>query len=113
MKRLIRVLFKILTILYIDLLVTLLVDNIIDLTGSGISRAAGTIVGMAVVILLFYFLLSYIDRFTKKVLKVTVEAGKKLVWQKTGVLIMIFVMYFIAYILFYYAWFDTWPVKIS
>lgn len=105
--RVIRVAFRILALLVIDLIVQVVNLQIIGLQ-KYISPAFVTLLGMLLVVLLFYFLLSYIEQMTNAVLKYVVELGKTFKYRKTAVMLVILLLYFGSFFVYYRIWFNKW-----
>lgn len=105
--RLIRVAFRILALLVIDLIVQVVNLQIIGLQ-KYISPAFVTLMGMLLVVLLFYFLLSYIEQMTNAVLKYVVELGKTFKYRKTAVMLVILLLYCCSFFVYYRIWFNKW-----
>ncbi|XDD46628.1 hypothetical protein AB3N60_00620 [Leptospira sp. WS39.C2] len=100
--------FRLLCILAVDLVVTIINGRVLGLT-SMYEKPIVTLIGMGVVLLLFFFLFSIIDGLTKFVLKMTVEMGNLLVFRKTAVLLILSGISFGIYMLYYHTWFGVWP----
>ena len=100
--------FRLICIRAVDLIVTIINGRVLGLT-SVYEKPVVTLIGMAVILLLFFFLFSIIDRLTKIVLKMTVEMGNLLVFRKTAVFFILCGISFGIYILYYHAWFGVWP----
>lgn len=105
--RLIRVTFRILALLVIDLVVQVVNLQIIGLQ-KYISPAFVTLLGMLLVVLLFYFLLAYIEQMTNAVLKYVVELGKTFKYRKTAVMLVILLLYCCSFFVYYRIWFNKW-----
>lgn len=105
--RLIRVLFRILALLVIDLIVQVVNLQVIGLQ-KYMAQALVTLIGMALVVTLFYFLLEYIESMTNAVLKYVVELGKTFKYRKTAVLAIILFLYCCAFIVYFRLWFNKW-----
>ena len=105
--KLIRVTFKMLSFLVIDLIVQILNLQIIGLQ-QHLTPAVVTLIGMGLVVLLFYFLMSYIEDMTTFLLKHVVELGKTIKFKKTAVLIIIFSLYVVSFVVYYRLWFHKW-----
>ena len=105
--RVIRVAFRILALLVIDLIVQTVNLQIIGLQ-KYISPAFVTLLGMLLVVLLFYFLLSYIEQMTNAVLKYVVELGKTFKYRKTAVMAVILLLYCCSFFVYYRIWFNKW-----
>ena len=105
--KVIRVAFRILALLVIDLIVQVVNLQIIGLQ-KYISPAFVTLLGMLLVVLLFYFLLSYIEQMTNAVLKYVVELGKTFKYRKTAVMLVILLLYFCSFFVYYRVWFNKW-----
>ncbi|TGL15034.1 hypothetical protein [Leptospira meyeri] len=100
--------FRLICILSVDLIVTIINGRVLGLT-SIYEKPVVTLIGMGVILLLFFFLFSIIDRLTKIVLKMTVEMGNLLVFRKTAVFLILCGISFGIYIFYYHAWFGEWP----
>ncbi|MCT8334053.1 hypothetical protein NUH30_10245 [Leptospira sp. 85282-16] len=100
--------FRLICILAVDLIVTTINGRVLGLT-SMYEKPIVTLIGMAVILLLFFFLFSIIDRLTKIVLKMTVEMGNLLVFRKTAVFLILCGISFGIYMLYYHTWFGVWP----
>lgn len=100
--------FRILCILSVDLVITFINSKILGLASIH-HRMLVTMIGMGVVLLLFSFLFSVIDRLTKLVLKVTVEVGNLLVFRKTAILLILTSMLVGIFCSYHYVWFGGWP----
>jgi hypothetical protein len=105
--RLIRVLFRVLALLTIDLVVQIANIEIMNLQ-KYIAPVYVTLLGMLLVVLMFYFLISYIERWTTALLKYVVELGKTFRYRKTAVLIIIVTLQFCAFFAYYRLWFGKW-----
>lgn len=105
--------FRLLCILAVDLVVTLINGQVLGLA-SKYEKPIATLIGMGVVLLLFFFLFSIIDRLTKFVLKMTLDIGKFLVFRKTAVLLILCGISYGIYMMYYHTWFGVWPkIKIE
>lgn len=105
--------FRLLCILAVDLIVTNINGQVLGLT-SMYEKPVVTLIGMGVILLLFFFLFSIIDRLTKFVLKVTVEMGNFLVFRKTAVFLILCGISFGIFMCYYHTWFGVWPkIKIA
>ncbi|MDF3822317.1 hypothetical protein P3G55_20605 [Leptospira sp. 96542] len=100
--------FRLLCILAVDLVVTNINARVLGLT-SMYEKPIVTLIGMGVVLLLFWFLFSFIDKLTKIVLKVTVEMGNLLVFRKTAIFLILCGILYGIYMLYYHTWFGAWP----
>ncbi|BDA77526.1 hypothetical protein LPTSP3_g04560 [Leptospira kobayashii] len=100
--------FRILCILAVDLVVTNINGRVLSLT-SLYEKPIVTLIGMGVILLLFWFLFSIIDKLTKIVLKITVEMGNLLVFRKTAIFLILCGLLFGIYVLYYHTWFGSWP----
>lgn len=105
--RVIRVAFRILALLVIDLVVQIVNLQIIGLQ-KYISTAFVTLLGMLLVVVLFYFLLEYIEQMTNAVLKYVVELGKTFKYRKTAVILVILLLYCCSFFVYYRIWFNKW-----
>lgn len=105
--RVIRVAFRILALLVIDLVVQIVNLEIIGLQ-KYISPAFVTLMGMLLVVLLFYFLLAYIEQMTNAVLGYVVELGKTFKYRKTAVMLVILILYCCSFFVYYRIWFNKW-----
>jgi hypothetical protein len=105
--RLIRVLFRVLALLTIDLVVQIVNIEIMNLQ-KYIAPVYVTLLGMLLVVLMFYFLISYIERWTTALLKYVVELGKTFRYRKTAVLTIIVALQFCAFFAYYRLWFGKW-----
>ncbi|TGN13115.1 hypothetical protein [Leptospira ilyithenensis] len=100
--------FRILCILAVDLIVTNINGRVLTLT-SLYEKPIVTLIGMGVILLLFWFLFSIIDKLTKIVLKIAVEMGNLLVFRKTAIFLILCGLLFGIYVLYYHTWFGAWP----
>ncbi|TGK50450.1 hypothetical protein [Leptospira kanakyensis] len=100
--------FRLLCILAVDLVVTTINGRVLGLT-SMYEKPVVTLIGMGVILLLFFFLFSIIDRLTKIVLKITVEMGNLLVFRKTAIFLILCGILYGIYMLYYHTWFGAWP----
>jgi len=105
--RLIRVLFRVLALLTIDLIVQVVNIQVMNLQ-KFIAPVYVTLLGMLLVVLLFYFLMEYIEQWTNLVLKYVVELGKTFRYRKTAVLAIILTLQFLAFFAYYRLWFGKW-----
>ncbi|HMV35450.1 MAG TPA: hypothetical protein PKM44_08185 [Turneriella sp.] len=105
--RVIRVLFKVLALLTIDLVVQIVNIQIMDLQ-KYIAPVYVTLLGMLLVVLLFYFLMAYIEQWTNALLKYVVELGKTFRYRKTAVMAIILTLMFCAFFAYYRLWFGKW-----
>lgn len=105
--RVIRVSFRVLVLLVIDLAVQLLNLQVMGLQ-KYIAPVIVTLIGMILVVALFYFLISYIEAMTNAVLKYVIELGKTFKYRKTAVMLIIVLLYFGAFFVYYRVWFNKW-----
>lgn len=105
--RVIRVSFRILALLVIDLVVQIVNIQIMALD-KHLAPAIVTVLGMLLVVALFYFMISYIEEATNAVLKYVVELGKTFKYRKTAVMLIIVTLYFCSYFAYYRLWFHKW-----
>lgn len=105
--RFIRITFRVLVLLVIDLAVQVLNLQVIGLS-KYISPAWVTLIGMVLVVALFYSLISYIEHLTNAVLKYVIELGKTFKYRKTAVMLIILLLYVGAYLVYYRLWFNKW-----
>ncbi|MBX3720413.1 MAG: hypothetical protein KF713_01115 [Turneriella sp.] len=105
--RVIRVSFRVLVLLVIDLAVQLLNLQVMGLQ-KYIAPVLVTLIGMVLVVALFYFLISYIEAMTNAVLKYVIELGKTFKYRKTAVMLIIVLLYFGAFFVYYRVWFNKW-----
>lgn len=103
----IRVAFKVLALLVIDLVVQVVNLQIMDLQ-KYMAQALVTLLGMTLVVLLFYFLMTYIEGMTNSVLKYVVELGKTIKYRKTAVIAIILTLYCCAFFVYFRLWFNKW-----
>lgn len=105
--RVIRVSFRMLVLLVIDLAVQLINLQIIGLQ-KYLAPVIVTTLGMILVIALFYFLISYIEQMTNVVLKYVIELGKTFKYRKTAVMLILILLYLAAFSVYYKLWFNKW-----
>jgi hypothetical protein len=105
--RAIRVSFKMLAVLVIDAIVQVVNIQIMDLQ-KYINPALVTLLGMALVVALFFSLMSYIEEITNFVLKYVIELGKTFKYRKTAVMLIILLLFFCAFFVYYRLWFNKW-----
>ncbi|MBN8222030.1 MAG: hypothetical protein J0L53_13990 [Spirochaetes bacterium] len=105
--RVIRVSFRVLVLLVIDLAVQVLNLQVMGLQ-KYIAPVLVTLIGMVLVVALFYFLISYIEAMTNAVLKYVIELGKTFKYRKTAVMLIIVLLYFGAFFVYYRVWFNKW-----
>lgn len=105
--RVIRVSFRMLVLLVIDLAVQLINLQVIGLQ-KYLAPVIVTALGMILVIALFYFLISYIEQMTNVVLKYVIELGKTFKYRKTAVMLIIVLLYLAAFSVYYKLWFNKW-----
>lgn len=105
--KLIRVSFRVLALLVIDLIVQFVNLQVIGLQ-KYVASAFVTLLGMVMVVLLFYFLLAYIEQMTNAVLKYVVELGKTFKYRKTAVMLIILALYCCSFFVYYRLWFNKW-----
>ncbi len=103
----IRMSFRILALLVIDLVVQIVNIQIMALD-KHLAPAIVTMLGMLLVVALFYFLISYIEEATNAVLKYVVELGKTFKYRKTAVMLIIITLYFCSFFAYYRLWFHKW-----
>jgi hypothetical protein len=103
----IRVSFRMLVLLVIDLAVQVLNLQVIGLQ-KYVAPVIVTMIGMILVVALFYFLISYIEHMTNGVLKYVIELGKTFKYRKTAVILIIFLLYICAFFVYYRLWFNKW-----
>jgi len=108
MQKIIRLLFKILSILVVDLIVAIINSKVI-LIDKFLPREGVVLAGMFLVLLLFYFLLAYIEKAANAVLKLTVSLGKVVPWKTSAVLLILLLLHFIVFLLYYRMWFGKLP----
>lgn len=107
-QKFIRFYFRALAILAIDLVVSTINNQVVLLT-EYVSRPLVTVIGMGIILLMFWFLLTYIDKLTVNILKVTVEFGQNVKFRKTAMIFIMSLLLLIFYILYYFTWFRQWP----
>ena len=103
-----RVIFAILTIYAIlaaDLTITILNKYIMTLNARFDIHLV-TIIGMAVVLILFYIIISNIDKLSDWSVRTFVKIGKRYLGRSIGLYISLAVLLFIIYSGYYWAWFD-------
>lgn len=105
--RLIRLLFRVLALLTIDLVVQVVNIQIMNLQ-KYVAPAYVTLLGMLLVVLLFYFLMEYIEQWTNALLKYVVELGKTFRYRKTAVIAIILTLQFCSFFAYYRLWFGKW-----
>lgn len=105
--KLIRVLFRVLALLAIDLIVQVVNLQIMNLH-KYIAAVYVTLLGMLLVVLLFYFLMAYIEQWTNTLLKYVIELGKTFRYRKTAVLAIILTLQILAFFAYYRLWFGKW-----
>lgn len=105
--RVIRVSFRMLVLLVIDLAVQVINLQIIGLQ-KYLAPVLVTALGMILVIALFYFLISYIEQMTNVVLKYVIELGKTFKYRKTAVMLILVLLYLAAFSVYYKLWFNKW-----
>lgn len=105
--KLIRLLFRVLALLVIDLIVQIVNLQIMNLQRF-IAPAYVTLLGMLLVIVLFYSLITYIERMTNAVLKYVIELGKTFRYRKTVVLLLILLLHCCTFFAYYRLWFGKW-----
>jgi len=105
--RVIRVSFRMLVLLVIDIAVQVINLEIIGLQ-KYLAPVIVTTLGMILVIALFYFLISYIEQMTNVVLKYVIELGKTFKYRKTAVMLILLVLYLAAFSVYYKLWFNKW-----
>ncbi|AFM11859.1 hypothetical protein [Turneriella parva] len=105
--RVIRVSFRVLALLVIDIVVQIVNIQIMGLD-KYLAPAIVTLLGMLLVVALFYFLISYIEEATNAVLKYVVELGKTFKYRKTAVMAIIITLYFLSFFVYYRLWFNKW-----
>lgn len=105
--RVIRVSFRVLALLVIDLVVQIVNIQIMGLD-KYLAPVIVTMLGMLLVVALFYFLISYIEEATNAVLKYVVELGKTFKYRKTAVMAIITMLYFACFFAYYRLWFHKW-----
>ncbi len=105
--RLIRVSFRVLALLVIDIVVQIVNIQIMGLD-KYLAPAIVTLLGMSLVVALFYFLISFIEDWTNAVLKYVVELGKTFKYRKTAVMAIIITLYFLSFFAYYRLWFNKW-----
>ncbi len=108
MQRLIPILVKILAILGIDLSVTLGSDQITALQ-KYMSKPLVTLAGMLITVLLFYFLMTYIEQFVKWVLEKILNVGKQVQFRGIGLIVIIGILYLGMFYAYYFVYFKKWP----
>lgn len=105
--KVIRTAFRVLALLTIDLIVQVVNIQIMNLQ-KYLAPAIVTLLGMLLVVLLFYFLLEYIEEATSKLLKYVVDLGTTFKYRKTAVMTIIIFLYFCAFFAYYRLWFHKW-----
>lgn len=105
--RVIRVFFRVLALLAIDLVVQIVNIQIMNLQRF-IAPVYVTLLGMLLVVLLFYFLMAYIEQWTSALLKYVVELGKTFRYRKTAVISIIFALQLCAFFAYHRLWFGSW-----
>lgn len=105
--RVIRTAFRVLALLAIDLVVQVVNLQIMGLQ-KFIAPALVTLLGMLLVVMLFYFLLEHIEGATNRLLKYVVDLGTTFKYRKTAVMAIIILLYFCAFFAYYRLWFNKW-----
>lgn len=105
--KLIRVAFRVLALLTIDLIVQVLNIQVLELQ-KYVAPALVTLIGMTLVVLLFYFLMSYIEDMTTALLKYVVELGKTFKYRKTAVMLIIGLLFCCEFFVYFRLWFNKW-----
>lgn len=100
--------FRILCILSVDLVISIINAKVLSLS-SGHHRMIATLIGMSVVLILFLFLFSVIDKLTKLVLKFTVHMGNLIGFRKTAIFVIISGLLILIFSGYHFIWFGTWP----
>lgn len=104
--RFVSVSFKILSILTIEMLVVLMENQVLDLR---FSKPLRTLLGMSFAVLLFYFLISYIERITDWFLARVLSVSEAIRFRTTATVLIILGLYYLAYMAYYKSWFGVWP----
>ena len=107
----IRYSFGFLSILVIDLAVGYFIQNVITIEARKLNPHIRTVIGMVVSMILFYFFLDFIDRWTKKLLHTIRDSSQKLGGQKFGIYLITGILFFALYCGYYNLWFQALPFK--
>lgn len=108
MQKLFRFLFKALSILVVDFVISLINMYVVELDRY-FSPPIVTAIGMVIVLFLFFILFSYIEKFTNLVLRITISMGRMVPWRGTAIYLILALLYTAVYIGYYFTWFERFP----
>lgn len=100
--------FRILCILTVDLVITIINSKVLAFASEH-HRMIATLIGMGVVLILFLFLFSIIDKLTKLVLKLTIQMGNLIGFRKTAIFVIISGLLVGIFASYHFVWFGSWP----
>lgn len=86
-------------------LVTIWLDKYVQTFRGNYKPYVFTLLGMLIVVVVYYPLFSYIDRWATKAAEAFVRAGRKLAGRKIGAILAFLVAMVIVFILYGYEWY--------
>ena len=106
-KKTVRIMVMILSILTVDLMISYLNSTIIGLGNSRVmSKLSITLIGMGVVIALFFVLVEYLNSLSEYIMKFFVDVGRNLLGRKRGLFVTFALLFFLIFCGYYYLWFN-------
>ncbi len=103
--RIIFYVFTILTILIADLAIVVINKYILSYNGI-VGKHYITLIGMAVVVIIFYLLVANINKISEKFVDKFVHITRVYLGRQIGLYISVSVLFFFIYAGYYWAWFD-------
>ncbi len=104
MKKIYKIFVLTLSILAVNLL-TNWAENLMVAYGRGYNRLLATAAGMGVVLLVFYPLFTYLDRWSGSLARWTMNLGKNVLGRRVGVTATFLILLFLLFSLYGKFWF--------
>ncbi len=103
--RIIFAVFTILTILIADLTIVLINKYILSYNGV-VGKHYITLIGMSIVVVIFYLLVANISKVSEKFVEKFVHITRVYLGRQIGLYISVSILFFFIYAGYYWAWFD-------
>lgn len=108
----IRLSFGFLSILAIDLIVSFLLTYIIEIDFK-IGSYLRTLVGMMTIMVLFYFFLDFIDKWTRRLLEKLRSSSQRYIGQYIGLVSIVSILFFLMFLGYHLLWFKKLPFELK
>lgn len=106
LRKIIRIMITILTILLVDLSISYLNSVIVNLgTSNVLPKYTVTLLGIVVVVGLFMLLVEYLNDISEWILKFFVDIGRSMMGRKTGLYLTFIILLLLIYSGYYWVWF--------